>query len=60
MLIDRIEREDIEALAESPVFRRLSAEEQWAVVEDVLSRYGAKAAKSSIRHVQEGGASHGA
>lgn len=41
MLIERIEREDIDALAESPVFRGLSAEEQKALVEDLLDRYGA-------------------
>jgi hypothetical protein len=34
-------QDEIEALAESPVFRGLSAEEQEALVEDLLDRYEA-------------------
>ncbi|MBI3392861.1 MAG: hypothetical protein HY039_06710 [Nitrospirae bacterium] len=60
MLIDRIEREDIEALAESPVFRSLSAEERWALAEDVLIRYGAGTVESSSANSQKGGTGHGA
>ncbi len=39
-MIKGIEREDIEALAESPVFRGMTSEEKRFLVDEVRTRYG--------------------
>lgn len=48
-------KDEMEALAESPVFRRLSPEEQLEVVEEVLDRYGGRMVESFSTNSREGG-----